>query len=81
MLVMQPGRFGGKKHEWLRDDVAGVRAGPSGMTVNDRPIINLQVHLKSGSKHGFLAGRDDAELRWMATVLRRALWPRTKDEG
>lgn len=47
--------------------------GPSGLTVNNRPVLELQVHPKQGSKFGVLSGRDHGELRWMATVLRRAL--------
>jgi len=41
--------------------------------VNNRPVIELQVHPRVGKKVGLLAGRDETELRWMATQLRRAL--------
>jgi hypothetical protein len=43
------------------------------MEVNNRPVIELQIHPAVGKKAGFLAGRDEAELRWMAAQLRRAL--------
>jgi hypothetical protein len=43
------------------------------MAVNDVPIIELQIHPVSGKKAGFFAGRDEQELLWMATELRRAL--------
>jgi hypothetical protein len=33
----------------------------------------LQIHPRLGKKAGFLAGRDEAELRWLATRLRQAL--------
>lgn len=43
------------------------------MEVNERPVIELQIHPVVGKKAGFLAGRDEAELRWIAAHLRRAL--------
>ena len=71
--VAQAGLFGAKRWDWPREEIADIRAGPSGMEVNNRPVLELQVHPRSGKKAGFLAGRDEAELRWMATRLRRAL--------
>jgi hypothetical protein len=64
--------------EWLREvrqreDIADIRAGPSGREVNDRPVLELQVHPRKGKKVGLLAGRNEEELRWMAAQLRRAL--------
>jgi hypothetical protein len=43
------------------------------MEVNGRPVLELQIHPVGGKKWGLLAGRDEDELRWMATALRRAL--------
>ena len=43
------------------------------MEVNDRPVIELQIHPRQGKKAGLLGGRDEAELRWLATRLRQAL--------
>jgi len=56
-----------------REDIADIRAGPSGISVNERPVRERQVHPRSGKKVSLLTGRDEAELRWMATHLRRAL--------
>jgi hypothetical protein len=67
------GLFGLKQRDWPRADIAAVRADASGMEVNNRPVIELQIHPAVGKKAGFLAGRDEAELRWMAAQLRRAL--------
>jgi hypothetical protein len=39
-----------------------------------QPICELQIHLVGGEKVALCAGRAAAELRWMAGVLRRALW-------
>jgi len=67
------GLFGTKQQNWEQSEIVTIRAGPSGMEVNNRPVIELQVHPRVGKKVGLLAGRDETELRWMATQLRRAL--------
>jgi hypothetical protein len=41
--------------------------------VNHRPVIELQIFPRTGRKFGLLAGRDVAELQWIAAVLRQAL--------
>ena len=69
----QTGPFGSKEKEWLRDELADLRTGPSGTTVGVAPIIELQIVSRDSGKVGLFAGRDDEELRWLATVLRRAL--------
>jgi hypothetical protein len=73
LRVETKGLFGTKQREWSRDEIAAVRADRSGMEVNHRPVIELQVHPRTGKKAGFLAGRNETELRWLATRLRRAL--------
>jgi hypothetical protein len=73
LRVAQEGLFGAKRWAWRREEIAAIRADASGMAVNDVPIIELQIHPVSGKKAGFFAGRDEQELRWMATELRRAL--------
>ncbi len=65
--------FGVKIREWLRAELAAVRADASGMEMNHRPVIELQIHPVTGKKSGLLAGRDEQELRWLAAQLRRAL--------
>jgi hypothetical protein len=73
LRIEQTGLFGAKKAEWSRDQIASICAGPSGMEVNEKPVFELQIHPKVGKKAGFLAGRNDAELQWLAAVLRQAL--------
>jgi hypothetical protein len=73
LMIYQTGLFGAKRNEWPKDAVAAIRTGPSGMEVNEVPVLELQIHSKSGKKVGLLAGRNVDELRWLATVLRRAL--------
>ena len=71
--VETQGLFGTKRREWARAEISAIRADASGMEVNERPVIELQIHPSSGKKVGLLAGRKEDELRWMATRLRRAL--------
>jgi hypothetical protein len=73
MAIIQKGIFGTKRIRMPRNELAAIRAGPSGTSVNERPILELQVFPPSGKKIGLLAGRDDRELEWAATVLRQAL--------
>jgi hypothetical protein len=72
LLVEVRGLFGGTRREWDAGELLAVRA-DSGFEVNDRPVLELQVHPAEGKRWGMLAGRDDDELRWMATRLREAL--------
>jgi uncharacterized membrane protein YhaH (DUF805 family) len=80
LSVTQTGLFGTKRREWRRGDIAAVRADASGMEVNNRPVIELQIHPVTGRKAGFFAGRDAHELRWVATELRKALAVPAKTE-
>jgi hypothetical protein len=73
LRLEQHGPFGIKRCQWRRGDIASVQAGPSGMKVNDVPVIELQIHPAAGKKAGFFSGRSDEELGWIATKLRRAL--------
>jgi hypothetical protein len=73
LMVMQTGLFGTKQREWPLDRVASVGVGPSGITVNNVPVLQLQILDKSGSKLGLLAGRSDEELHWLARELRAAV--------
>jgi hypothetical protein len=66
--------FGTREVRMPRDEITAVRVGPSGMTVNDRPVLELQFHLRAPKKKvGCLSQLDDAELRWLAFELRRRL--------
>jgi len=73
LSVAQVGIFGAKKWDWNRASISTIRADASGMEVNGVPVIELQIHPVGGKKAGFFGGRDEQELRWMATELRHAL--------
>jgi len=73
LMVLQTGLFGAKQREWPPGDVEAVRTGPSGMTVNEKPVNELQIFDGGAAKFGLLAGRAEAELECIAAELREAL--------
>ncbi len=72
VLVTTQGLRGVKSWQCDPDILTDIRVGPSGTTVNDKPVLELQIHRSSGDHAGFLAWRDDDELRWAAAELRSA---------
>jgi len=72
LMVVQTGLFGTKQRTWGPGEVDAIRAAPSGLEVNEVPVLELQIHGASG-KFSLLGGRTDAELEWLAKELRRAL--------
>ena len=73
LQVAQIGIFGAKRWDWNRENIGAIRADASGMEINNVPVIELQIQPVNGKKVGFFAGRDQQELAWMASELRRAL--------
>ncbi len=73
LRMAQESLFGRKSWAWPRDQLAAIRVDRSGMEVNNRPVVELQVHTRDGRKTGVLSGRDELELLWMATMLRQQL--------
>lgn len=53
--------------------VKQIRVGPSGIEITDLRVPELQFHGPKGKLLGMLAGRDERELTWMATLLRQVL--------
>jgi hypothetical protein len=43
------------------------------LKVQGVPVVELQVQPIKGERFGLLAGRDRAELQWLATTVRREL--------
>lgn len=58
---------------WNTEEIARVVIGPSGTEINDKPVMELQVHLSDGSKRGFFPERRDDELRWLAGEIAHAM--------
>ncbi len=81
LLVVQVGLFGEKKRVWEPDELRSIEVGPSGMEVNDRPVLELQFVSKAGDKFGLFGGRDQEEIEWLATQLGKALGLDRLQEG
>jgi hypothetical protein len=73
LRIETKGLFGARQQEWSRGDIAAIRADASNIEVNHRRLLELEIHPVMGKKVGLLAGRDENELRWLATRLRQAL--------
>ena len=73
LLINRKNLFGIKSHQWPRDELDSIAVGPSGMKVNDVPVLELKVRPGHGRPVGLFAGRDEPELRWIAWTLRDRL--------
>jgi hypothetical protein len=67
-----------RRRSWNRADLTGVCCGDNGWVSgsddsNLTPVAQLHILPKGEKKVGLLAGRDAAEVSWIATVLRGAL--------
>lgn len=79
LLISRKSIFGVKLYQHDRSEIESIDVGPSGMSVNDVPILELQVNLKTGGHTGLLPERRDSELKWIASELRAMLnVPRAK---
>lgn len=58
---------------WSPAELDRVVVAPSGVEINDRPVLELQVWDKRGKKTGLFPERDDDELRWIAWEINTAL--------
>ena len=78
--IMTTSPFWSRDRRWRREELDDIRTGPSGYEINDCPLTELQIHLRSGAKFGFLVGRGADELAFLATALRWSLHlPAKKD--
>jgi hypothetical protein len=78
LLIKRVSPLQTREYRFLASELAAIRVGPNGMEVNDVPVMELQIHPKVGKKVGLLSQLDDAELEWIAAILRRTLGvPRT----
>jgi hypothetical protein len=77
LIVTRFGPLGTRRRRWHRTEVAAIDLGPSSMPheKGKRSPPELKVTAVGGGKYGLLAGRDEAELRWIAGRLRKVLRP------
>jgi hypothetical protein len=72
LLIKRTGAFGTRRHELPAGSVRSIRVARSNVQVNDRYLQQLAIET-TGRTLRLFTGRDDAELAWVAAVLRRAL--------
>jgi hypothetical protein len=73
LIVKRVSPFGIREHTFQQGELRAVRMDASGMTINDRPVMELQIHSGSGNKLGMLSQLPEEELSWIASVLRTAV--------
>jgi hypothetical protein len=73
LLILQTGLVRSKERKWKAGDLEAVRVGKSGIEINEEPVLELQIVPRAGLPFGLLAGRDVAEIAWIAAELRRRL--------
>lgn len=73
LLINRANLFGLKSHQWDGAELETVIVGPSGLEVNEVPVLELKVCPKTGREVGLFAGRDADELRWIAWKVRERL--------
>lgn len=73
LMTITSGLFGSKKRDWAVEEIVQVRVGPSGLEVNDRPVLELQIIGPEGKEVGMLSERDEDELKWLAWEIRQSL--------
>jgi hypothetical protein len=85
--------FGRHDDTWSRDEIEAVACGPSGLEIGGSvagsggrerpgvPVMELQISLKGGRQAELLAGRDAAELEWIAAILRQYMRAGEPDPG
>ena len=73
LRITRSGLFGTKCFGWRRGEIRAICVGGGNLTINEKSVLELQIHADAGRKYGFFAGRSVDELDWMAAELRKAL--------
>lgn len=73
VLFVQTSIFGKKTREWQRQQLDEIRCGPSGVEINDVPVIELQFLPIDDDKFGCLSHLTNDELDWIAAELNETL--------
>jgi hypothetical protein len=93
LSITQRTLFGRHDDTWSRDEIEAVACGTSGLEIGGSPagpgarerpgvpVMELQLSLKRGRKAELLAGRDTAELEWIAAILRQDLRAGEQEPG
>jgi hypothetical protein len=68
LRLQQRGIFGTRLQGFPLADLIGIRVGPSGISVNDVPLMQLQIE-HAGGRFGCLTQLTSAELDWLSRTL------------
>ena len=73
LLISRGSRFGTTLHELQRADIRAIKCEHGTMELDDKPILELNVHHDRNECLTLFVGRDADELQWIAWELRCAL--------
>lgn len=65
--------FRERREDWGLEEIDRFQIGPSGMEVNDVPVMCMFIHFTDGTKEKFFSSRTNEEIHWMADVFNRKL--------
>ena len=73
LAYQQTSLYGTKKRKFSKSEITAIDVGPSGTTVNNKPIPELKVSVRGKGNIGLLQGVKIEELHWIAATLRVTL--------
>ncbi|TVQ30513.1 MAG: hypothetical protein EA376_12770 [Phycisphaeraceae bacterium] len=73
LLVTVDGWKGTRQRQWTSDEIKSIRVGPSNLSINNEPLMELQITPREGEPEGYLTGRGEETLEWIAGKLREGL--------
>ena len=81
LTFSQVGPFRKAEMQWAAASITRIHMDTSGTVVNGKAVMQLAIHAKvtdatgatSEKVTGLMSGRDEAELKWLASTLRDAL--------
>lgn len=66
---------GEKEREFPANAITSITAGPSGTSINNRPVLHMAIETNDGKSKGVLAGYNEPELRYLAALLNHHYTP------
>lgn len=73
LIITQTGPLKKSEQVIARTQIAAITSADSGTSINNQPLRQLQIRLTNRENRGFLTGRPEPELSWLASKLRQKL--------
>lgn len=73
LIITQTGPLKKSEQVIARAQMAAITSADSGTSINNQPLRQLQIRLTNRENRGFLTGRPEPELSWLASKLRQKL--------